>query len=309
MRGIQFIPPDTHIPFMKWNKLFLGVSAVMVLVSLFLIAFDGLNYGIDFRGGLLLEIKTQGPADMAQMRRTLGDLNLGEVTLQEFGTEDHVLIRLPKQEGGEAAQQAGVSRVREALGSGIEIRRIEVVGPQVSAELFRNAIYATVAALLAIMAYLWFRFEWQFGLAGVISLLHDVIVIVGLFAMLGLEFNLNIVAAVLTVAGYSINDSVVVFDRVRENMRKYKTMPLFDLIDLSINQTLSRTFLTGLTTIMVLLSLYFLGGEVLHGFSLALLFGVIVGTYSSIFVAVPLLLYLNLRRITGKTEPAVAGAP
>lgn len=308
MRGIQFIPPDTHIPFMKWNKLFLSVSAVMVLVSLFLIAFDGLNYGIDFRGGLLIEIKTQGQADMARMRQSLGDLELGEVTLQEFGAEDNVLIRLPKQEGGEAAQQAGISRVREALGSGIEIRRIEVVGPQVSAELFRNAIFATVAALLSIMAYLWFRFEWQFGLAGVVSLLHDVIVIVGLFAVLGMEFNLTIVAAVLTVAGYSINDSVVVFDRVRENMRKYKTMPLFDLIDLSINQTLSRTFLTGITTIMVLLSLYFFGGEVLHGFSFALLFGIIVGTYSSIFVAVPLLLYLNLRRITGKTEPAAAGA-
>jgi preprotein translocase SecF subunit len=159
------------------------------------------------------------------------------------------------------------------------------------------------------MAYLWFRFEWQFGLAGLLSLIHDVIVVIGIFALLGMEFNLTIVAAVLTVAGYSINDSVVVFDRVRENMRKYKTMPLFDLIDLSINQTLSRTFLTGITTIMVLLSLYFLGGEVLRGFSFALLFGIIIGTYSSIFVAVPLLLYLNVRRITGQTEPAVAGAP
>ncbi len=309
MRGIQFIPPDTHIRFMRWNKLFLGISVVLALASLFLVAFDGLNYGIDFRGGLLLEIKTQGPADMARMRQTLGDLELGEVTLQEFGTDDDVLIRLPKQDGGDAAQQTAIGRVRDALGSGIEIRRTEVVGPQVSAELFRNAIYATIAALLAIMGYLWFRFEWQFGLAGLLSLLHDVIVVIGAFALLGLEFNLSIVAAVLTVAGYSINDSVVVFDRVRENMRKYKTMPMFDLIDLSINQTLSRTFLTSFTTLIVLVALYLFGGEVLRGFSFALLFGIGIGTYSSVFVAVPLLLYLNVRRVTGQTEPVVAGAP
>lgn len=309
MRGLQVIPPNTRIPFMRWNKLFLGISAIMVLASLFAMVFDGLNYGIDFRGGLLLDIKTQGPANLAQMRETLGGLDLGEATLQEFGAPDTVLIRLPKQDGGEAAQQAAINSVREALGSGIEIRRTEVVGPQVSAELFRSAIYATIASLLAIMAYLWFRFEWQFGLAGVVSLVHDVIVVIGLFALLGKEFNLNVVAAVLTVAGYSINDSVVVFDRIRENMRKFKTKPLIELIDLSINQTLSRTFLTSFLTIMVLVALYVLGGEVLRGFSFALLFGILIGTYSSVFVAVPLLLYLNVRRITGQSEPVVAQTP
>jgi preprotein translocase subunit SecF len=307
MRGIQFVPADTRIPFMRFHKLFLGISAVVVVVSILLLLIDGLNLGIDFRGGILLDVKTQGPADMSAMRQTLSGLGLGEIGLQEFGAPDNVLIRLQKQEGGEAEQQAAINRIKDALGPNVEYRRVELVGPQVSAELFRDAMYALAAALLSIMAYLWFRFEWQFGLAGVASLLHDVIAIVGVFALLGYEFNLTIVAAVLTIAGYSINDSVVVFDRVRENMRKYKTMPFVDLIDLSINQTLSRTFLTGITTIMVLIVLYVLGGEVLRGFSFAMLFGVIIGTYSSIFVAVPLLLYMNVRPVPAGAEAAVGG--
>ena len=309
MRGIQFIPSDTHIPFMRFHKLLLGISAAFIVLSIAVIALDGLNFGIDFRGGILLDVKTQGPADIAEMRRTLNDLEVGEVGLQEFGAPDNVLIRLSKQDGGEREQQAVIERIKQALGPNVEYRRIELVGPQVSAELFEDAIYAMVAALLSIMAYLWFRFEWQFGLAGVVSLLHDVLAIIGIFALLGYEFNLTIVAAVMTIAGYSINDSVVVFDRVRENMRKYKTMPFVELIDLSINQTLSRTFLTGITTIMVLIVLYFLGGEVLRGFSFAMLFGVIVGTYSSVFVAVPLLLYLNVRRSSVTGETAVAERP
>jgi preprotein translocase SecF subunit len=307
MRGIQFVPADTRIPFMRFHKLFLGISAVVVVVSILLLLIDGLNLGIDFRGGILLDVKTQGPADLSAMRQTLSGLGLGEIGLQEFGAPDNVLIRLQKQEGGEAEQQAAINRIKDALGPNVEYRRIELVGPQVSAELFRDAMYALAAALLSIMAYLWFRFEWQFGLAGVASLLHDVIAIVGVFALLGYEFNLTIVAAVLTIAGYSINDSVVVFDRVRENMRKYKTMPFIELIDLSINQTLSRTFLTGITTILVLIALYVLGGEVLRGFSFAMLFGVIIGTYSSIFVAVPLLLYMNVRPVPATAEAAVGG--
>lgn len=309
MRGIQFVPADTRIPFMRWHKVFLGVSTSFLLLSIIVIAIDGLNFGIDFRGGILIEVKTPDAADMTTMRQTLSDLQLGEVGLQEFGAPDNVLIRLQEQDGGEAAQQAAINKVREALGSGVEYRRIELVGPQVSAELFRDAIYAMAAALLSIMGYLWFRFEWQFGVAGVVSLLHDVLAIVGVFALLGYEFNLTIVAAVMTIAGYSINDSVVVFDRIRENMRKYKTMPFIELIDLSINQTLSRTFLTGITTIMVLIVLYVLGGEVLRGFSFAMLFGVIVGTYSSVFVAVPLLLYMNVRRASVTGEVALGEQP
>jgi preprotein translocase subunit SecF len=305
MRGIQFLPADTRVPFMHFHKIFLGVSAFVVIASILLVLFDGLNFGIDFRGGVLLDVKTEGPADIQAMRQTLSALDLGEVGLQEFGAPDNVLIRLQRQEGEEAEQTAAVNRVKEALGSNVEYRRIELVGPQVSGELFRDALYALAAALLSIAAYLWFRFEWQFGLAGVLSLLHDCIAIIGVFALLGYEFNLTIVAAILTIAGYSINDSVVVFDRIRENMRKYKTMPFIDLIDLSINQTLSRTFITGLTTIIVLIVLYVLGGEVLRGFSFAMLFGVIIGTYSSVFVAVPLLLYLNVRRAPVGAEATV----
>ncbi len=309
MRGIQFIPPDTKVPFMKWHRLFLGLSAVFVVVCLLAMVVRGFNLGIDFAGGLLLDIRTEGPADLSRMRATLGGLNLGDVSLQEFGAPDNVLIRIAKQPGGDAAQQAAIAQVRDALGGGVELRRVEVVGPQVSAELIRNATYATISALLAIMAYLWFRFEWQFGVAGVVSLIHDVVGILGVFALFGLDFDLTIVAAVMTTAGYSINDSVVVFDRVRENMRKYKTMSLSDLIDLSINQTLSRTFITGITTVLVLVALYVLGGPVLRGFSFAMLFGVIIGTYSSVFVAVPLLRYLNLRRIGERSDNALAETP
>ena len=306
MRGIQFIPPNTRIPFMRYHKLMLGLSTSFLLLAIAFSAIDGLNFGIDFRGGILLEVKTEGPANIAEMRQSLNDLGAGDVGLQEFGAPDTVLIRLSKQDGGERAQQEVIDRIKQTLAPSVEYRRIELVGPQVSAELLEDAIYATVAALLSIMAYLWFRFEWQFGLAGVISLLHDVLAIIGVFALLGMEFNLTIVAAVLTIAGYSINDSVVVFDRIRENMRKYKTMPFIELIDLSINQTLSRTFLTGITTIVVLAVLYFLGGEALRGFSFAMLFGVIIGTYSSVFVAVPLLLYMNVRRSAPSGEAAVA---
>jgi preprotein translocase subunit SecF len=293
---------------MAWRLIFLGLSAAIVVASLLLVAFKGLNFGIDFRGGILLEVRTQTDADLGAMRATLGDLGLGEVSLQDFGTPRDVLIRVQRQEGGEEAQQAAIAELRAALGRDVDVRRVEFVGPQVSGELLLDAVYAIVSALLAIMAYLWFRFEWQFGLAGLISLLHDVVAIVGVFALLGYEFNLTTVAALLTTAGYSINDSVVVFDRVRENLRKYKKMPLVELLDLSINQTLSRTFLTGITTILVLMSLYVLGGEALRGFSFAMLFGIVVGTYSSVFVAVPLLIYLKVRASPPAGEPVADGS-
>jgi preprotein translocase subunit SecF len=215
-----------------------------------------------------------------------------------------VLIRLEQQEGDEQAQQAAVAKVKEALGPGVEYRRTEFVGPQVSEELFWDGIYAVSAAILAILVYIWFRFEWQFGLAAVIALLHDVLSTIGIFSLVGLEFNLTTVAAVLTIAGYSINDTVVVFDRVRENLRKYKSMPLRELFNLSINQTLSRTTLTSFTTLLALVALYTLGGEVIRGFSFGMIWGVVIGTYSSICLAVPLLLYLHVRRGTGTPEAA-----
>jgi preprotein translocase subunit SecF len=301
MRHLRLIPSDTKIRFIDRRWLFFTFSALLVAASVAVFAVKGLNYGIDFKGGILLDIRTQGPADIAQLRRSLADLDLGEVSLQEFGAPDDVLIRLEQQEGGEQEQQAAVAKVKQALGPGVEYRRTEFVGPKVSEELFWDGIFAVGAAILAILVYIWFRFEWQFGLAAVIALIHDVLATIGIFSLVGLEFNLTTVAAVLTIAGYSINDTVVVFDRVRENLRKYKKMPLGDLFNLSINQTLSRTTLTSFTTLLALGALYALGGEVIRGFSFGMIWGVVVGTYSSICLAVPLLLYLHVRR--GSSAP------
>lgn len=305
-RGLRLVPPDTKIRFMAIHKINFVVSVLMVVASIFLFAFKGLNYGIDFKGGILLQAHTQGPADMAAIRSTLGALDLGEVALQTFGTDDDVLIRIEKQQGGEVAQQQAVNKVKQALGPEVRYERVEVVGPQVSEELFLNGMYALGASLLAIVVYVWFRFEWQFGVAAVLAEIHDLVSTLGLFALLGMEFNLTSIAALLTIAGYSVNDTVVVFDRVRENLRKYKTMPLKDLLDLSVNQTLSRTTMTSATALLALFALYIFGGEVLRGFSLAMIWGVIVGTYSSIFVASAVLLYLNVRRGTADTEAASA---
>jgi preprotein translocase subunit SecF len=296
MRGLRLVPENTSIPFIAWRKVFFAFSIAMVAAAIVLFAVRGLNYGIDFRGGVLLDVRTDGPADLASMRSTLSGLGLGEVALQEFGAPDTVLIRLQEQDGGEAAQQAAVSAVKEVLGPNVEYRRTEFVGPKVSDELFRDGLYAVAAAMFAMLVYIWFRFEWQFGLAAVVALVHDVVSTIGLFALLGLEFNLSTVAAMLTIAGYSINDTVVVFDRVRENLRRYKTLDLAEVFNLSINATLSRTTMTSMTTLLALFALYILGGEVIKGFSLAMIWGVVIGTYSSICVAVPLLLYLNVRR-------------
>lgn len=305
-RGLRLVPPDTKIRFMAIHKINFAVSVLMIVASIGLFASKGLNYGIDFKGGILLQAHTEGPADMAAMRSTLGGLGLGEVALQTFGTDDDVLIRIEKQQGGEVAQQQAVNKVKQALGPEVRYERVEVVGPQVSEELFLNGMYALGASLLAIVVYVWFRFEWQFGVAAVLAEIHDLVSTLGLFALLGMEFNLTSIAALLTIAGYSVNDTVVVFDRVRENLRKYKTMPLKDLLDLSVNQTLSRTTMTSATALLALLALYIFGGEVLRGFSLAMIWGVVVGTYSSIFVASAVLLYLNVRRGTADTEAASA---
>jgi preprotein translocase subunit SecF len=305
-RGITLVPPDTKIPFMAMHKVCFAISTAITVGTILLLIFKGLNLGIDFRGGILLEARLQQAADLSAMRSTLGGLGLGEVGLQAFGAENDVLIRLEQQEGGEAAQQAAVAKIREALGPGVAYERVEVVGPQVSAELFRDGLIAMAVALLGIMVYVWFRFEWQFGVAAMIADLHDVFATIGLFSLLGLDFDLTTVAALLTIAGYSVNDTVVVFDRHRENLRKYKTMPLSQLFDLSINQTLSRTTITSTTALLAVVSLYLFGGEVLRGFSIAMIFGIVFGTYSSIFIATPPLLYLHLRRGTAAEEKALA---
>ena len=298
MRGFKLVPAGTRIPFIGSRVVFFAASALLIAVSVGLFTIRGLNFGIDFRGGILIEVRTPEPADIGAMRATLSGLGLGEIGLQEFGAPTDVLVRVQRQEGGERAQQKAVEAVKAALGGGVEYRRTEFVGPKVSEELFWSGVTAVSAAIVAILIYIWFRFEWQFGICAVIALVHDVLSTIGIFSLLWMEFNLSTVAAILTIAGYSINDTVVVFDRVRENLRKYKTMSLPELFDRSINETLPRTVMTSVTTLLALLSLYFLGGEVIRGFSFAMIWGVVIGTYSSICLAVPLLLYMNLHRRT-----------
>ncbi len=296
MRLVSLIPTGTKIDFMRFRKVAAGASIACAVLSAAFFVVLGLNYGIDFRGGILIEIRTPGAADIGELRGRLSGLGLGEVQLQTFGNETDVLIRIESQPGGEKGQQRAVGVVRDALGEGIDYRRVETVGPKVGGELIEAGILAVLLALSAMLLYIWFRFEWQFGVGAVVALTHDVVLTIGIFALLGLEFNLSTVAAILTIAGYSINDTVVVYDRVRENLRKYKSMKLDDLLNLSINDTLSRTILTSVTTLLALLALFLFGGEVIKGFSFAMIWGVIVGTYSSIWIAVPLLVYMKLQR-------------
>lgn len=297
MKKLRLVPDNTNISFIDKRFIALALSAFLMLGSLGLFGIKGLNLGIDFLGGILIEVKTKGPADIGGLRNTIGGLGLGEVAIQEFGAPDDVLIRVQRQEGGDAQQQEAVKIISKAIEKEIvEFRRTETVGPTVGAELKEAAILAVLAAIGAILLYVWFRFEWQFGLGAVIALSHDVIATIGLFSLLGLEFNLASVAALLTIAGYSINDTVVIYDRVRENMRRYKKMALTELFNKSINETLARTVMTSVTTLLALLALVILGGEVIRGFSIALIFGVLIGTYSSVALAVPTLLYLKVQR-------------
>ncbi len=299
MFKIRLVPAKTNVGFMRWHRTAFMGSAVAAVVSIVLLAIVGLNFGIDFRGGILIEARTPGIANLAAMRSSLSRLGLGEVALQGFGQSSDVLIRVELQEGGDAAQQATVGVVKDALerdvGAGITYRRVEVVGPKVSAELIRAGTLALVLAIAAMLIYIWFRFEWQFSLGAVAALVHDVVMTVGLFSLTGLDFNLATIAAILTIIGYSMNDTVVIYDRVRENLRKFKTMNLAELLDLSVNDTLSRTVVTSVTTLLALVALRFIGGEVIESFTVAMMWGVVVGSYSSVFVAAPLLLYLKVR--------------
>jgi preprotein translocase subunit SecF len=299
-KGYDFFPHNLRLPFMRFRALCLWLSIIGMTLSLLLFFTRGLNYGVDFKGGSMIEVQAkEGPADLSAMREKLGKLELGSVQIQSFGSPSDVLIRLEEQPGGEAAQQVALHKVLDALGDQYTQRRIEVVGPAVSNELRTTGIIAVLTSLLAIVVYVWFRFEWQFAAGAILALAHDVLLTVGVFSLLQLEFDLSIVAALLTILGYSVNDTVVVSDRIRENLRKYKRMELNELLNLSINETLSRTILTGITAIVVLISLYIFGGEVLRNFNFAMLFGVLIGTYSSIFIAAPLLGYLGVKREWG----------
>lgn len=296
-KGFDFFPHDLNLPFMKFKAQALAGSIIAMLVSIALCMTLGMNYGVDFKGGSLIELQTKtGNADISSLRERLNALGLGNVQIQEFGTPNDVLVRLEEQPGGEHAQQPAVQKVIDATSADYVQRRVEVVGPAVSSELRMTGFIAVAAGLLAIVAYVWFRFEWQFALGAVVALSHDVLLTAGIFSFFQLEFDLSTVAALLTILGYSVNDTVVVSDRIRENLRKFKKMELNQLLNLSINETLSRTILTGVTAIAVLISLYIFGGEVIRSFNLAMLLGVVIGTYSSIFIAAPLLGYLGVKR-------------
>ncbi|WP_370674276.1 protein translocase subunit SecF [Pleomorphomonas sp. PLEO] len=294
MRLLRLFPDDTKIPFMKWRKwsfLFSGIASVLCFVVLYT---HGMNTGIDFQGGTLMEVQTKsGPADLEGIRNQLNGLGLGEVQVQSFGADDDVLIRIARQEGGDEAQTAVISKVQASLGDGVDYRRTEMVGPRVSGELAENGILGIISALALIMVYVWFRFEWQYSLGAVIATLHDVVLTIGFFAISQVEFNLSSIAAILTIVGYSLNDTVVVYDRIREMRRKYKRLNLVVLLDLAINQTLTRTTNTALTTLIALAALVIFGGEVIRSFTASMLFGVLIGTYSSIFIAAPVLIFLD----------------
>lgn len=302
MALLRLIPDDTKIRFMWLRKVSFPLAIVFGLGSIALFFTVGLNYGIDFKGGTVIEMKTQGPADVAGIRSVMSDLNLGDVQVQQFGGEDEVLVRIEEQPGGELAQQAVVAKVRDAFAEDqVDFRRVEVVGPRVSEELARAGILGVAVSLIAILFYIWFRFEWQFAIGAILTTFNDVLVTIGLFVILRLDFSLSSIAAVLTIIGYSLNDTVVVYDRIRENLRRYKKMSLTDLLDQSINETLSRTTMTSLTTLLALFALYAFGGEVIRSFTLAMIFGIAIGTYSSIFLAAPFLILFNLRS-DGKSD-------
>lgn len=344
-RGIRVIAPDTRIDFMRLHKITFALSVILVVASFVLIFTKGLNFGVDFAGGTAIEFRaTQGEADLPALRDKLGGLGLGEVWLQQFGASSNVLVRLRQQVPNQAdidnaqqtikderkgiepdeierltplyadkaAQERAVASVTASLGSAYALVGHEFVGPKVGGEQIEDAIWATLLALLGIMAYIWFRYEWQFAVNCIVALFHDCITTVGLFALIGWQFDLTTVAAVLTIAGFSVNDTVVIYDRIREELRRYKKMPLAELISMSINRTLSRTTMTSGLAFLSVLAIFLFGGDVLRGFSLAMMWGIVIGTYSTIFVATPMLIYMNLRRdrvVTDKAEGSGTKTP
>ncbi len=309
---LRIVPDDTKFDFMRFRRISFPISAVLSILAMLLYFYHGLNFGIDFVGGTLMEIQSKsGPADLAKMRATLGGLALGDIQLQQFGAPTDVLIRIPQQPGGEAEQQAALAKVRGALGSDIDYRRVEVVGPRVSTELLAYGTIGLVLAIFAILVYLWFRFEWQFALGAMIANVHDLVLTIGFMSLTQIDFDLTSIAALLTILGYSLNDTVVIYDRIRENLRKYKRLSMTDLLNSSINSTLSRSIITHVTVTLALLALLLFGGRAIHSFTATMMFGVVlVGTYTSVFIAAPILIYLGVG--LGRTEAVdtpPAGAP
>jgi preprotein translocase subunit SecF len=281
---------------MRFRRISFPISALLSIVAISLYFFHGLNFGIDFIGGTLMEVQTKaGPADLSKMRETIGGLKLGDFQLQQFGAPDDVLIRISEQPGGDQAQQQAVQKVRDALGDDVDYRRVEVVGPSVSTELLAYGTIGLMMAIGAILIYLWFRFEWQFALGAMIANVHDLVLTVGFMSLTHIDFDLTSIAALLTILGYSLNDTVVIYDRIREMLRRYKRLSMPELLNLSINATLSRSIVTHVTVAMSLLALLLFGGQAIHSFTATMMFGVVlVGTYTSVFIASPILIYLGV---------------
>ena len=297
---LRLISDNTSIRFIKLKLVSFSISAILSVASILAVIFIGLNLGIDFKGGILLEVRTSSNISIAKIRNEISNLNIGEISIQEFGQDSDYLIRVERQEGSDNAQQIAVEAIKASLNKAfskdIEYRRLEYVGPTVSKDLVKDGVMAIIFAIIAMLAYIWFRFELPFALGAIVALMHDITLTMGLFAILGLEFNLATVAAILLIIGYSMNDTVVVYDRIRENLRKFKKMNINDLLDKSINETLSRTINTTVTTILALGALYLFGGQIIADFAFAMLWGIVVGTYSSIFIASTILVYVNVRR-------------
>jgi preprotein translocase subunit SecF len=294
--SLRIVPDNTHFDFTQFRRISFPISATLSILAITLFFTHGLNFGIDFKGGTLMEVRAKsGTADIASMRATLSGLGLGDVQLQQFGGPDEVLIRVAEQPGGDAAQQEAVQKVRGALGDAVDYRRVEVVGPRVSGELLAYGMLGLMLAIIAILIYLWFRFEWQFALGAMIANVHDIVLTIGFMSISQVDFDLTSIAALLTILGYSLNDTVVIFDRIREMLRRYKKMPMPQLLNESINSTLSRSIITHVTVTLALLALLSFGGNAIHSFTAVMMFGVVlVGTYTSIFIAAPILIYLGV---------------
>ena len=294
--AVRIVPDDTKFDFIRFRRISFPISALLSIVAITLFFTHGLNFGIDFKGGTLLEIQDKsGPADLAKLRATLGTLGLGDIQLQQFGGPADVLIRVAEQPGGDPAQQAAVQKVRSALGDSVDYRRVEVVGPRVSGELLAYGTIGLMVAICGILIYLWFRFEWQFALGAMIANVHDIVLTIGFMSITQIDFDLTSIAALLTILGYSLNDTVVIYDRIREMLRRYKKMSMPELLNTSINSTLSRSIITHLTVSLALLALLLFGGHAIHSFTATMMFGVVlVGTYTSIFIASPILIYLGV---------------
>src|SRR5215208_7101604 len=304
---LRIVPDDTKFDFMRLRRISFPISAILSIVAMVLFFHPGLNLGIDFVGVTLLEVQDKsGNADLATMRATLTGLQLGDVQLQQFGGPADVLIRVAQQPGGEQAQQAAVDKIRKALGDEVDYRRVEVVGPRVSSELLSYGTLGIILAIGAILIYLWFRFEWQFALGAMIANVHDLVLTIGYMSLMQIDFDLSSIAALLTILGYSLNDTVVIYDRIREMLRRYKRMSTPELLNISVNSTLSRSIITHVTVTLALLALLFFGGHAIHSFVATMIFGVVlVGTYTSVFIAAPILIYLGV----GVTRAASEDAP